>query len=206
MSKQSKPVTQSYKEEKVLSTPAICCAHQFVMPVMQTCIHCTGNRISYQPLFFKSSLTLKPPNESGVIKLKFKQVSTLDLYEPICANVQAPYCKPNKKNIKKQAEINLSGHFLHSYFELTCVEISRGPRRSSLDFCFIKCSPPLHLGDLYYPVKSLEDEQLTVLSFYAGEQNAHVGQTYLPRTNYSNCLDYALFVMSLKGQFKLNKY
>ncbi len=31
-----------------------------------------------------------------------------------------------EKCIKKQTEINLSGHFLHSRFELTCSEISQG--------------------------------------------------------------------------------
>ncbi len=39
-----------------------------------------------------------------------------------------------------------------------------------------KCSPSLHLDDLYCPVQSLEGEQSMVLAFYAGAQSAHVSQ------------------------------
>ncbi len=46
-----------------------------------------------------------------------------------------------------------------------------GPRRRSIDLCF----------DLLSPVKSLESEQSAVLAFYAGAQNAHVGQIKRPR-------------------------
>ncbi len=37
------------------------------------------------------------------------------------------------------------------------------------------------LGRFISPVKSLEGEQSAVLAFYAGAQNAHVGQTERPR-------------------------
>ncbi len=52
-----------------------------------------------------------------------------------------------QKRIKKQAEIELSGHFLHSYFELTWIEISQARVQFHLNWLH-KYSPPLHLDDL----------------------------------------------------------
>ncbi len=40
----------------------------------------------------------------------------------------------------------------------------------------LQCSPFLHLGDLFSHGKSLEGEQLVGLAFYAGAQNAQIGQ------------------------------
>ncbi len=44
-----------------------------------------------------------------------------------------------------------------------------------------KYSPSLYLGDLQSPVKSLEGEQSAIVAFYAGAQNAHVGQIWRQR-------------------------
>ncbi len=49
-----------------------------------------------------------------------------------------------QKNIKKQKEISLSGHFLHLYFWIDVSWNQLGQCRSSLDLC----CPSLHLGDL----------------------------------------------------------
>ncbi len=72
----------------------------------------------------------------------------------------------------KQAEIILSGHFLHSYFELKYV---RAVSKFTWHLLY-KYSPSLHLGDLLNPVESLEGEKSAALAFYAGAQNVHVGQ------------------------------
>ncbi len=81
----------------------------------------------------------------------------------------------------KQAEINLSSHFIDSRFELTWIEISLG----SVTWHFLhEYNPSLHLGDLWSQVKSLEGEQSAVLAFYAGVQNAHVGQAEKRKGGY----------------------
>ncbi len=61
-------------------------------------------------------------------------VSKFDFYQHKCAKFQAPTCKQDRNWIKKQAVINLSGHFIHSYFELRWTEISYGRVHFHLTF------------------------------------------------------------------------
>ncbi len=85
-----------------------------------------------------------------------------------------------KKNIKKQKKLTWAAiFFIHvlNWRELKSV----GAVSKFTWPLFHKRSPSLHLGDLLSPFKSLEGEQYAVLAFYAGAQNAHVGQIWRPR-------------------------
>ncbi len=74
----------------------------------------------------------------------------------------------SQKSVYEQPEVNLNGHFIHfECFKLTVSKVTWHR--------LLKYSPPLHLGDLLSPVKSLEGEQSVVLAFYAGAQNVLVG-------------------------------
>ncbi len=77
-----------------------------------------------------------------------------------------------EKSIKMQSEINLVGHFLHSCFELTLIEISQGHVEGHLTIAVSLPTWAIH----YVQFKSLGGEQLAVQAFYEGAQNAHVGQ------------------------------
>ncbi len=75
-----------------------------------------------------------------------------------------------QKSIRKQAKINFIR--VLNWRELKSVRVAS----NFIWHLLHKYSPSLHLGDLQSPVKLLEDEQSVVLAFYAGAQNAHVGQ------------------------------
>ncbi len=93
----------------------------------------------------------------------------------ICADFQALICKlyrkaPRSKLTSSRAAI----FFIHV---LNRRELKSFRATSQFIWPLIhKYSPSLHLDDLNSPVKSLEGEKSTVLAFYAGAQNAHVGQ------------------------------
>ncbi len=72
-----------------------------------------------------------------------------------------------QKGVTKQAEINLSGHFLHSCFELTRTEIHKGRVEGYLTFASQIESVSPH-GRFISPVKSLEGEQSTERKMHTG--------------------------------------